>query len=311
MFCEKARNLSFGVPISLADVLQNSPAATTANIYPFNNSDFAPMMSTAVVSGPQSGLTATNNDHLASYSRKRGRDCLYSYPPACRIPAASPNLMPRQMLSFLGEDVAPQIRQQQEELERFSAFQIENVKLELEEKRKKQSRRLMALLGDAIAKKLKQKDAEIESIGKMNCALEERVRALYVENQIWQNLARSTEATANALKGNLEQALARVSEGQGDSEEDAGAAESCCCDGAGIERGKRRRSESSWPELEGAESRKEKGQYWSCRRCREGASTVLLLPCRHLCLCGDCSPAVDACPICKCTKSATVQVYLS
>ncbi|KAF3778770.1 putative BOI-related E3 ubiquitin-protein ligase 3 [Nymphaea thermarum] len=305
MFCENAGNLnlSFGIPISLADALQNVPAAT-ANIYPFTDSDFLLPMSTAVLSGPQSSLTATTNNHL-SYSRKRGRECSYSYPTACRIPT-TPNLVTGEVLSFLGEDVAPQIRQQQQELDRFIAVQIENVKLELEEKRKKHSRRLMAVLGEAIAKKLQQKEAEIESMGKINCALEEKVRTLCVENQIWQNLARSTEATANALKGNLEQALARVSEGRGDSEEDAGAAESCCCDGA--EGGKRRRGAGR--EEEG-ESRRETGCWSACRRCGEGASTVLLLPCRHLCLCGACSPAVDACPICKCTKSATVQVYLS
>ncbi|KAF3771599.1 putative BOI-related E3 ubiquitin-protein ligase 3 [Nymphaea thermarum] len=87
----------------------------------------------------------------------------------------------------------------------------------------------MAVLEGTIVKKLKQKELKIESIGKVNCALEERVRSLCIENQIWQNLARSNEATSNALRSNLEQVLAQANEGHGDSKEDAGAAESCCC----------------------------------------------------------------------------------
>ncbi|KAF3771598.1 hypothetical protein EJ110_NYTH60059 [Nymphaea thermarum] len=48
---------------------------------------------------------------------------------------------------------------------------------------------------------------------------------------------------------------------------------------------------------------------WNCEE--ESTSSVLLLPCRHLCLCSGCAAAVDTCPICKSTKTATVQVYLS
>ncbi|KAF3783020.1 putative BOI-related E3 ubiquitin-protein ligase 2 [Nymphaea thermarum] len=75
------------------------------------------------------------------------------------------------------EDVATPIQQPQQEIERFIALQTERVRSDLEEKQKRQSKRLTAVLERTIVKKLKQKDAEIESIGKVNCALEDRVRS--------------------------------------------------------------------------------------------------------------------------------------
>ncbi|KAL2474012.1 BOI-related E3 ubiquitin-protein ligase [Forsythia ovata] len=47
-------------------------------------------------------------------------------------------------------------------------------------------------------------------MGKMNLVHQERVKSLFMENQLWRNLAQTNEATANSLRSSLEQVLAHV-----------------------------------------------------------------------------------------------------
>jgi len=78
---------------------------------------------------------------------------------------------------------------------------------DLREQRRRHAGQVVAAVEAAAAKRLRAKDEEIERIGRLNWALEERVRSLYVEAQVWRDLAQSNEAAANALRGELQQAL--------------------------------------------------------------------------------------------------------
>ena len=61
---------------------------------------------------------------------------------------------------------------------------------------------------EAAAAKWLRAEEEIQRMGRLNnSALEERVKSLYVEAQVWRDLAQSNEAAANALRGELQQAL--------------------------------------------------------------------------------------------------------
>jgi RING finger protein 26 len=48
-----------------------------------------------------------------------------------------------------------------------------------------------------------------------------------------------------------------------------------------------------------------------CVVCQENARSVLLLPCRHLCLCATCSahPAMTACPVCRAGIAEKMPVF--
>ena len=48
----------------------------------------------------------------------------------------------------------------------------------------------------------------------------------------------------------------------------------------------------------------------ACCVCLGASRTVLLLPCRHLCLCAGCAGQVGCCPLCRGAIAARVAVFL-
>ncbi|XP_042425630.1 probable BOI-related E3 ubiquitin-protein ligase 3 [Zingiber officinale] len=138
-------------------------------------------------------------------------------------------------------------------------------------------RRILAAAEEGASKRLRAKEEEVELARKVALALEERLKSLSIENQMWRELARSGEAAVCALRADLDRALAEAATAD---------AESCC------------RGDS-------AAARR------ACRCCGEMEPTVLLLPCRHLCACAVCGPAAAACPVCDCRKNGHVLVNMS
>ncbi|RRT64503.1 hypothetical protein B296_00037746 [Ensete ventricosum] len=280
-----------------------------------NAGSFLPLCNASAVmtATSESGLTF-NNHPVAMASRKRRRDADGA-------------------LSFLGEDMSSHFQQQMLDVDRlvvhhvFSSscafyicmhrelefpyglinggdiWQAEQVRVELMERLKRFLRRILAAVEEGLSKRLKTKEEEIERRSKLNWALEERIKSLCVENQMWRELARSNEAAAQVLRTNLEQALAAA---QVKAERDAAAiavddADSCCC------------GDNADDENRGSAAVKGKKLQWSrlCRFCQEREPSVLLLPCRHLCVCAACGPAVVACPTCNCDTNGTVIVNMS
>ncbi|XP_010242079.1 PREDICTED: probable BOI-related E3 ubiquitin-protein ligase 3 [Nelumbo nucifera] len=304
--------MGYGVPLS---------GTTADTLLPFYNSVISDSVPATTTMKADSGLT-----YNLPVSRKRSRDSttnsFIAMPESQKDSRTSP-------LSFLGEDISLQIQQQQLEIDRLIDQHTEKVRLELAERRKRHSRRLVAAVEEGIMKRLRAKEEEIEKIGKLNWVLEERVKSLCLENQIWRDLAQSNEATANALRSNLEQVLAQVNEERhrGAREDDALAddAQSCCgsSDYGAEDEGRRRTvAESGGGErilVNGGSSSNNNGNSsrssfssnrW-CRNCGKEESSVLLLPCRHLCLCTICGSTLHTCPICKSNKNASVHVNMS
>lgn len=276
-----------------------------------------------------SGLTFNNSFIPAPASRKRARE------PAVEISGgALPSLLAANPIastcnssivnkeangfSFLGEDISLQIMQQQLELDRLISQHIETMKMETEDRKKQQLRRIMAAIEEAMAQRMREKEEEIENISRINLELEERVKNLCLENQLWRDLAQSNEATANVLRTNLEQVLQQMRENAaGELTDDAVS----CCGSSGY--GEEREGEDGgerWQRRRVTEDEEGNCKKWVyrgeknrrlCRKCGEGESSVLLLPCRHLCLCTACGPTVNACPICNSVKNASVHVNLS
>ncbi|PIN11000.1 putative E3 ubiquitin ligase [Handroanthus impetiginosus] len=311
----------FGAPVGYGMVAPLSGSTTATE-------NFVPMYGSAITGTLPAKFAAMKSDSSLTYvpvSRKRSRDAINS------LLSSSPSAVQNQSahnrcgsFTFLGEDISFQIQQQQLEIDRFIAQHTEKVRMEIEERRKRYSRRIAAAVEENIMKKLKAKEEEIEKIGKLNWALEERVKSLCVENQIWRDLAQTNEATANALRCNLEQVLAQVQDEQqqrhrADAADLVDDAVSCC--GSNFEEIDRRTlAESASADVrdrdytnnnDGCAAPSHGNRNRICRSCGKEESSVLLLPCRHLCLCTICGSTLHTCPVCNSTKTASVHVNLS
>lgn len=153
-----------------------------------------------------------------------------------------------------------------------------------------------------VGKKLHEKDLELENINRKNKELAERMKQVAVEAQQWCYRAKYNESVVNILKANLQQAMQGAAdqgkEGFGDSDKDDAAS---CIDPNNYL--------SSAPSGSGKPC--SVGGNMICRTCKAKEVSILLMPCRHLCLCKDCEGLVNVCPVCQLMTTATVQVYLS
>ncbi|KAJ9562567.1 hypothetical protein OSB04_007727 [Centaurea solstitialis] len=226
----------------------------------------------------------------------------------------------RVAFTFLGQDVSMQIYHQQVEIDRFIANHTEKVRSEIEATRRRNSMRLIMAAEEGINKRLRSKEEEIVKIGKLNSALEEKVKSLSIENHLWQQMAQTNEATANNLRLNLHRILTQIqiqnqNHQNGHSDKTADDVASCCGSNDDYDDDDRQSLPLTAAIGSGSgggdcEVRDKNDRRW-CRRCGKVESCVLLLPCRHLCVCSGCESAINVCPICKSSKNASVQVNMS
>lgn len=159
------------------------------------------------------------------------------------------------------------------------------IRSEVEERREANKRRIVAAVEDVIVNKLRAKEEEVDKMIKFNRALHEKLKSLSIENQMWRDLAQSNEATVTTLRTSIEQVMRNRAMGADDSQ-------SCCSSNNGGEE---------------EDSNVNNAGNW-CRKCRKKESCVLLLPCRHLCVCTMCGLGLNVCPVCKLTKNASVVI---
>lgn len=149
---------------------------------------------------------------------------------------------------------------------------------------------------ESVARRLREREAEVEKATRRNAELEARAAQLSVEAQVWQAKARAQEATAVSLQAQLQQAMSGG--GGGGDGVDGGNL-------AGIE-GQADDAESAYVDPDRVVMLGP-----SCKACRKRVASVVLLPCRHLCLCTDCDQVVQTCPLCLSQRNSSVEVYLS
>ncbi|XP_058101526.1 probable BOI-related E3 ubiquitin-protein ligase 3 [Magnolia sinica] len=183
--------------------------------------------------------------------------------------------------SSLSGGLSIRMQREQHELDLFVLMQMEKIRVELEQKRRNYWSNVFQVVEEGMQRILKGKDEEIDKMSRRNTALEEKVKSLLLEGQIWKTVAQTNEATVTLLRRDLE--LVQTREGEGDNGEVDDS--TSCCDG-------------------------QKAISRNCQGCGKNEISVLALPCRHLCLCSECDPRFESCPMCMLPKSASIKVHM-
>lgn len=185
---------------------------------------------------------------------------------------------------------------QKELLGHYVKVQEENIIKGIRELNQKHTASLLNTLEKEVTKKLSEKEMEIVTMNQRNMELGLKIKQVAMEAQSWHYRAKYNESVVNALKNNLQQVIAQNpvqgKEGYGDSE--VGDAASCTNVNA---LGNPNQTFSMKP--------------LNCKACNAKEVCVLLLPCRHLCLCKDCEVLTENCPVCQATRTESIHVFMS
>ncbi|CAN8305618.1 unnamed protein product [Cochlearia groenlandica] len=199
--------------------------------------------------------------------------------------------------SSLDDSLRIDLHRQKNELDQFIKIQAAQMAKGVRYMKHRHTAALLTALEKGVSKKLQEKDLEIDSMNKKNKGLAEHIKQVTTEAQNWHYRAKYNESVVNVLKTNLQQAMTQNNnvivgaadqsiEGFGDSEIDDAA--SSHIDPNNIEM-----------------------QRMRCRMCNAKEVSVLVVPCRHLCLCKECDVFTRICPVCNSLKTSSVQVFFS
>lgn len=200
--------------------------------------------------------------------------------------------------SMLSEDLSTLINQQGDEIEHYLQVQGEELRRKLADKKQRHYSVLIEAAKESASRMIRDKEAEAEKAVRRNAELEARASQLSAEAEIWQAKARSQEAVAAALQAQLQQAIVNGVGGCVSQGEEGG---------VGCAAGDAEDAESSYIDPDRVVMVSGPG----CKACGKRVASVVLLPCRHLCVCTECDDVVQACPLCLSFRSSSIEVYMS
>ena len=193
----------------------------------------------------------------------------------------------------------------------FTFIQNERLRLLLQEQRKQQVAVLLKKIEPKASILLRQKDEEIAKATNKTMELQNLLKKLEMENQAWQRVAQENEAMVFSLNNTLEQLREQASCCFSNGVDDA---ESCCevnREGMETEENRGFAGHVADHRQEQDEEGTRKMTTMVCKCCNSRNSSVLFLPCRHLCSCKDCATFLDSCPICRTAKKASIEALIS
>lgn len=213
---------------------------------------------------------------------------------------------PPPMVFSLGDNIHGELNRQKEDFDKYIKIQEENLLKGVRDMNNRHTVSFLASIEEGISKKLKEKDQEIDTMNRKNRELADKIRQVATEAQNWHNRAKQNESIVNVLRNNLQQAMSQgaeqAKEGFGDSEVDNAASY--------VDPNNYLRAAAGASTLNSRHYQGTK-ENMICRACKAKDVCILLMPCRHLCLCKDCDMFIRVCPLCHVMKTDSAQVYLS
>ncbi|KAL7605507.1 hypothetical protein Lser_V15G17244 [Lactuca serriola] len=214
------------------------------------------------------------------------------------VTSISENFKALQPLSHsLTGNIKLEMDRQKQLLNHYLKLQEENMVKGIRELNEKHTVSLLNTLEKEVSKKLSEKEMEIENMNRKNMELGLKIKQESMEAQSWHYRAKYNESVVNALKNNLQQVMMTQSqkpvqgkEGYGDSEVDDAA---------------------SYTNVNLNPQKCDDMKAFNCRACNGREVCVLLLPCRHLCLCKECEVFTQNCPVCQVMRTESVHVFMS
>ncbi|PKU73390.1 E3 ubiquitin-protein ligase BOI [Dendrobium catenatum] len=222
------------------------------------------------------------------------------------ISSGSGNISSLPVIMCLDDNLRNEFDRQKEEFDNYIRIQEAQIMKGVKEMKQRHTVSFLNAIERGVGKKLQEKELEIENMNRKNRELVERIKNTAMEAQSWQRRAQYNESMVRMLQSNLKQALAQGAaaadqgkEGCGDSEVDDAAS-----------------SFNPNPVLGGScylqtASKGLSREQMTCKSCKAKEISMLLIPCRHLCLCVDCAGYTNVCPICHCANSSSVQVFMT
>ncbi|GAB2297401.1 hypothetical protein Dimus_031506 [Dionaea muscipula] len=208
------------------------------------------------------------------------------------------------ILLSLGDSLRTELERQKEEFDQYIKIQEEHLAKGVRDMKQRHIASFLSTVEKGVSKKLQEKEAELENMNRKNRELVERIKHVATEAQAWHNRAKYNESVVNVLKANLHQAISQGAadhgkEGFGDSEVDDAASYIDPIKFLGVAGGR------------GKSMLRGLNENLVCKACGCREVSILLMPCRHLCLCKNCDALISICPVCNELKTASVEVYLS
>ncbi|KAK4794924.1 hypothetical protein SAY86_012918 [Trapa natans] len=203
------------------------------------------------------------------------------------------------LLSLIFDDIDCELRQQDAEIENFLKIEADRLRRNIVDQIQSSQIQNLSLLQNRVLQKLHEKEVQLETISRKNMELEQQISQLAAESIAWQQHAQYHDNMISNLNHNLQKihALSRDSkEGCGDSEVDDTAS---CCHVLVTDQHLLHYRENG-----------EKKERMLCRFCSIRQACILLLPCKHLCLCKECESKLGFCPLCRSFKSSGMEIFM-